>query len=149
MAPHYQQRFYLRPSFIPLFNFSHKRLIDVFPYGRHLEKSRLNLLWAPGSDTAGTTALGLCYQIVVFTTGRCTPYGGFIPTFKVATNSNLYNRKIAWNDFDASQLLTGTSVEDTCDNLLTQLIDVANGRLTAADQNRSKEFVIWKNGVSK
>lgn len=124
-------------------------VVDVLRYGRPLEKAGLHLLWAPGSDTAGTTALGLCCHMVVFTTGCGTPYGGFVPTFKVATNSQLYRRKRHWNDFDAGQLLTGTSMDSALTALWAQLEAVAGGELTAAEHNGFKEFVIWKNGVSE
>lgn len=127
----------------------HTPVVDVLHYGQPLKKRGLNLLWAPGSDTAGTTALGLCCHMVVFTTGRGTPYGGFVPTFKVSTNTSLYQRKPHWNDFDAGKLLNGTDMETLKSALLAQIIEVASGKLTAAERNGFKEFVIWKNGISE
>ncbi len=50
----------------------------------------LNLLSAPGNDAVATSALaGAGCHMVLFSTGRGTPYGGFVPTVKIATNSEL------------------------------------------------------------
>ena len=122
---------------------------DVIEYGKPVTVPGFNLLWAPGSDTAGTTALGLCCQMVVFTTGRGTPYGGFIPTVKVATNTKMYEKKKYWNDFNAGRLAEGESMEKLVREFVDQIIGIAGGELCCAEKNGFKEFVIWKNGVSE
>lgn len=122
---------------------------DVIPYAAPVVKPGFNLLWAPGSDTAGTTALGLCCQMVVFTTGRGTPYGGFIPTVKVATNTKMYEMKKYWNDFNAGQLIEGVPMDKLIRDFTELIIEIASGKLTCAEKNGFKEFVIWKNGISE
>lgn len=122
---------------------------DVILYGKPITKSGFNLLWAPGSDTAGTTALGLCCQMVVFTTGRGTPYGGFIPTVKVATNTPMFEKKRHWNDFNAGQLLEDVPMNVLVQDFVDLILQVASGKKTCAEINGFKEFVIWKNGVSE
>lgn len=125
-------------------------VVDVLDYAQPLVKPGFNLLCAPGSDTAGTTALGLCCHMVIFTTGRGTPYGGFIPTIKVATNSVMYNRKKNWNDFNAGRLVEGESMPQLLEEFVRLVIDVASGtQTTKAEENGFKEFVIWKNGISE
>ena len=125
-------------------------VVDVLNYAEPIIKSGFHLLCAPGSDTAGTTALGLCCHMVLFTTGRGTPYGGFIPTVKVATNTPMHQRKIDWNAYNAGQLIESVPMNQLLADLVHDVVDVASGKQkTKADINGFKEFVIWKNGVSE
>ncbi|HEY3389517.1 MAG TPA: altronate dehydratase family protein, partial [Prolixibacteraceae bacterium] len=58
---------------------------DVLKYGERIHKNGLNLLSAPGNDLVATSALGFSgCQMVLFTTGRGTPFGSFIPTMKIS-----------------------------------------------------------------
>lgn len=58
---------------------------------------------APGNDLISSTALGAAgCQLVLFTTGRGTPFSTFVPTLKIASNSGLAGRKGSWIDFDAA-----------------------------------------------
>lgn len=59
-------------------------------YGERLQKKGLNLLSAPGNDlVAATTLAASGCHMVLFTTGRGTPFGTFVPTMKISTNSTL------------------------------------------------------------
>ena len=74
----------------------------VLAYGDRLQVNGLNLLSAPGNDLVAATALASSgCQIVLFTTGRGTPFGTFVPTMKVSTNSLLFQNKPNWIDFNA------------------------------------------------
>lgn len=54
------------------------------------EVKGLNLLSAPGNDLVAATALASCgCHMVLFTTGRGTPFGTYVPTMKISTNSTL------------------------------------------------------------
>lgn len=80
-------------------------MVDVLRYGERLKTHGLNLLSAPGNDAVATSALaGAGCHMVLFSTGRGTPYGGFVPTVKIATNSELAAKKKHWIDFDAGQV---------------------------------------------
>ena len=80
----------------------------VLGYGDRLKVNGLNLLSAPGNDLVASTALASAgCHIVLFTTGRGTPFGTFVPTMKVATNPTLSSRKANWIDFNAGQLIEG------------------------------------------
>lgn len=69
-------------------------VVDVLRYGERLKVHGLNLLSAPGNDAVATSALaGAGCHMVLFSTGRGTPYGGFVPTVKIATNSELAAKK--------------------------------------------------------
>ena len=84
----------------------------VLEYGDRLEANGLNLLSAPGNDLVASTALASAgCQIVLFTTGRGTPFGTFVPTMKIATNPTLAARKPNWIDFNAGQLIEAKAHE--------------------------------------
>jgi altronate hydrolase len=69
------------------------QVVDVLRYGERLKVHGLNLLSAPGNDAVATSALAGAGHMVLFSTGRGTPYGGFVPTVKIATNSELAAKK--------------------------------------------------------
>jgi len=122
---------------------------NVLLYGDRLETKGLNLLSAPGNDLVASTALASsgCH-IVLFTTGRGTPFGTFVPTVKVSTNSNLYIRKPNWIDFNAGTLLEGETMEALCQRFTNYLIEIANGALTNNEKNNYREIAIFKTGVT-
>lgn len=126
------------------------KVIDVLKYGEILKEKGLNLLSAPGNDLVATSALAAsgCH-IVLFTTGRGNPYGGFVPTVKISTNTELYNKKRKWIDFNAGKLVT----EDiTLENLTSEFIDyiirVINGEKVNNEKNKFQELAIFKSGVT-
>ena len=81
---------------------------DVLKYGDRVTTHGLNLLSAPGNDLVASTALASAgCHIVLFTTGRGTPFGTFVPTVKVSTNTPLYEQKHTWIDFNAGTLVEG------------------------------------------
>ena len=80
----------------------------VLAYGDRLQASGLNLLSAPGNDLVASTALAAAgCQLILFTTGRGTPFGTFVPTMKVSTNSTLAANKPTWIDFNAGTIVEG------------------------------------------
>ncbi|WP_138754255.1 UxaA family hydrolase [Paenibacillus sinopodophylli] len=127
----------------------HAIVQDVVAYGERISSSGLNLLEAPGNDLVSVTALSAGgAHIVLFTTGRGTPFGGPVPTVKIATNSELAGRKKNWIDFNAGQLLEGKSMEMLTDELWEQLIRLASGEIqTNNERNGFKEIAIFKDGV--
>ncbi|MBR5236330.1 MAG: altronate dehydratase [Clostridia bacterium] len=121
---------------------------DVLTYGDALTKNGLSLLNGPGNDIVAITNLTAAgVHMILFTTGRGTPVGGPVPTVKIATNHNLAERKKNWIDFDASPLLTGTSMEELTDALETYLVSVASGVETKNEMNDYREISIFKDGV--
>ncbi len=121
----------------------------VLGYGDRLETKGLNLLSAPGNDLVASTALASAgCQIVLFTTGRGTPFGTFIPTMKISTNTNLYNNKPNWIDFNAGELIEGTDMPALLQKFVDKIISVANGEKTCNEKNGYREISIFKNGVT-
>lgn len=121
----------------------------VLGYGDRLKVKGLNLLSAPGNDLVASTALASSgCQIVLFTTGRGTPFGTFIPTMKISTNSNLYKNKPNWIDFNAGELVEGKPMKDVLDKFIDKIIAVANGEKAKNEENGYREISIFKNGVT-
>lgn len=122
---------------------------DVLKYGETLRTHGLNLLQGPGNDGVSCTALATsgCHM-VLFSTGRGTPFATVIPTIKISTNSALYNKKGNWIDFNAGSVVDGESFDDLSLKLLDYVIDVASGKLTLSEQRFFHEIIIWKDGVT-
>lgn len=121
----------------------------VLEYGDRLETNGLNLLSAPGNDLVASTALASAgCQIVLFTTGRGTPFGTFVPTMKVATNPSLAAQKPNWIDFNAGQLLEGKSMNDLLNEFIDKILSVASGEKARNEINGYREISIFKNGVT-
>lgn len=121
----------------------------IIDYGERLTVPGLNLLNAPGNDAIATSALGACgCHAVLFTTGRGTPYGGFVPTLKISTNSELAQKKPHWIDFDAGRLIENMSMEDMLEEFIQHLVEVCNGEPVRNEKNNIREVAIWKKGVT-
>jgi altronate hydrolase len=122
---------------------------DVLEYGQTIKIKGLNLLWSPGNDLVATSALGFSgCQMVLFTTGRGTPFGSFMPTLKIASNSKLFQYKRNWMDFNAGILLEGTDMEDLRKALTEYIIKVAEGQKVKHEISGFKEISIFKSGVT-
>jgi altronate hydrolase len=124
-------------------------IVDVLTHGELIKKNGLNLLSAPGNDLVATTALGMsgCH-LVLFTTGRGTPFGGFIPTVKISTNTALYQKKKHWIDFDAGVITAGIDINELTNQFINYVVDVCNGCETNNEKNNFREITIFKSGVT-
>ena len=121
----------------------------VMEYGDRLEHNGLNLLSAPGNDLVAATALASCgCHLVLFTTGRGTPFGTFVPTMKIATNPTLAARKPGWVDFNAGQLIEGRTMKELVPEFIDKVIGVASGERARNEENDYREIAIFKNGVT-
>lgn len=121
----------------------------VLSYGERLKVKGLNLLSAPGNDLVAATALASCgCHMVLFTTGRGTPFGTYVPTMKISTNSNLANHKPGWIDFNAGVILEDEPMEQTCERFIDYIIRVASGEPVNNEKKGYKEIAIFKNGVT-
>ena len=117
--------------------------------GERIEHAGLNLLNGPGNDMVAVTNLGCAgCHLVLFTTGRGTPFGGFVPTVKISTNSQLASHKSNWIDFDAGTIVTGDSFEQKLEELVAFIQQVANGKQTKNELTDSREIALFKTGVT-
>jgi len=121
---------------------------DVLDYGDRVRKKGLNLLYGPGNDLVSATALTAAgAQIVLFTTGRGTPFGAPAPTAKISSNTQLFERKPGWIDFNAGTVAAGEPLDKAGERLLDFVLDVAGGRKTKSEQNGFREIAVFKDGV--
>ena len=124
-------------------------VIDVLRYGERLRSKGLNLLSAPGNDLVASTALAAAgCQIVLFTTGRGTPFGSFVPTMKISTNTPLYERKPGWIDFNAGVIVEDSSLDECAEAFCDYVLRVASGEPVNAEHSGYREIAIFKTGVT-
>lgn len=124
-------------------------VVDVLGYCQPAIKQGLNLLQAPGNDLVATSALALSgCQLVLFTTGRGTPFGAFVPTMKVATNTQLANFKSNWIDFNAGTLVEEASSAEALSDFIAKIMATANGEKLKHEKAGFKEIAIFKTGVT-
>lgn len=108
----------------------------------------LNLLNGPGNDMVAVTNLGAAgCHLVLFTTGRGTPFGGFVPTLKIATNNELAARKANWIDFNAGAVLE-TGFDAQLEKLIDLVTETVNGKPAKNEINNTRELAIFKTGVT-
>ena len=121
----------------------------VLRYGERLRVKGLNLLSAPGNDLVASTALGASgCQIVLFTTGRGTPFGSFVPTMKISTNTPLALGKAGWIDFNAGVLAEGEPMESVAARFIDAVLAAASGAPVRTEKNGYREIAIFKSGVT-
>lgn len=124
-------------------------VVDVIGYAQHVKIHGLNLLNGPGNDLVSATALAASgAHIILFTTGRGTPFGSPVPTVKIATNTSLAVKKYGWIDFNAGVVADGESTLDGAAAALMELIlEVASGKLTNNEVHGYRQIAIFKDGV--
>ena len=121
----------------------------VLAYGEKVTTAGLNLLSAPGNDLVASTALAVSgAQIVLFSTGRGTPFGCPVPTLKIASNTPLAEKKKHWIDFNAGRLLEGKSLEELGQELMEKVLETASGALARNEGNGFHDLAIFKQGVT-
>ncbi|MBD5333166.1 MAG: altronate dehydratase [Bacteroides sp.] len=124
-------------------------VFGVMEYGDRISHHGLNLLSAPGNDLVASTALAAAgCQMVLFTTGRGTPFGTFVPTMKISTNTGLATRKPAWIDFNAGRLVEDMSMDQVLREFIDYVLAVASGELVNSEKAGIHEISIFKNGVT-
>ncbi|MHC1758877.1 MAG: UxaA family hydrolase [Negativicutes bacterium] len=124
-------------------------VMDVLPYVGRVKAKGLSLQTGPGNDLVAVTALAAAgCQLILFTTGRGTPLGTLVPVIKIATNEPLFRKKNRWMDFNAGRLLSGTSMDHLAEELFELVLSTASGAPTKSEGMGSREFTIFKCGVT-
>ena len=125
-------------------------VVDVLKYGERIKEKGLNLLQAPGNDLVAATALVVSgAHIVLFTTGRGTPFGSPAPTVKISSNTPLYQKKVNWIDFNAGQILEGKDIRELANEFCDYIIELASGKVLAkTEKNGIRDIAIFKDGVT-
>ena len=121
----------------------------VLAYGETIKVPGLNLLSAPGNDLVASTALATSgAHIVLFTTGRGTPFASPVPTMKIATNSTLASKKNNWIDFNAGVLVENKSMDEVSKDFYKYIIEVASGKKVCSEIAGFHDMAIFKQGVT-
>ncbi|MFV0465389.1 MAG: UxaA family hydrolase [Lachnospiraceae bacterium] len=121
----------------------------VLSYGEKVTGNGLMLLSAPGNDLVAATALASSgAQIVLFTTGRGTPFASPVPTIKIASNTKLAEEKSNWIDFNAGSLVSGKDMQELAAEFFAYVIEVASGRQVCAELAGYHDMAIFKKGVT-
>lgn len=124
-------------------------VVDVLAYGQRVKRRGLNLLSAPGNDLVAATALAASgAHIVLFTTGRGTPFACPVPTVKIASNSALAEKKRNWIDFDCGVLVKDGTPEALGRQLFDFVIRIASGEPAKSEQAGFHDMAIFKQGVT-
>ena len=115
-------------------------IVDVLDYGELVKEQGVSALNAPGNDLIAATALAASgCQIVLFTTGRGTPFSTFVPTMKIGTNNNISAHKSNWIDFNAY------SMDE--EGLLELLVQTINGEYKCKSED-IREIAFYKTGAT-
>lgn len=125
-------------------------IVDVLNYAQPVTTQGLNLLYGPGNDLVSATALTAAgAQMVLFTTGRGTPFGAPVPTIKLSTNTDLATRKPHWVDFNAGTIAEGESLDSAAERLMELVMNIASGEgRTRSEEHGQRGIAIWKNGIT-
>ena len=121
----------------------------VLSYGEPVKVHGLNLLSAPGNDLVASTALAASgAHIVLFTTGRGTPFASPVPTVKISSNSALANKKSNWIDFNCGVLVEDGTPAELSKDLFDFVIDIASGKKSKSEEAGFHDMAIFKQGVT-
>ncbi|MDO4438383.1 MAG: altronate dehydratase family protein [Eubacteriales bacterium] len=121
----------------------------VLKYGETVKEKGLNLLSAPGNDLVASTACAAAgAHIVLFTTGRGTPFASPVPTVKISTNNLLNSKKHNWIDFSCGELVNGKKMDELRDELFEFVIKVASGEKVKSEAAGFHDMAIFKSGVT-
>lgn len=127
-------------------------LMDVYEYAQPVRSKGLVFMDTPGYDpisATGQVAGGA--NLICFTTGRGSAYGcAPAPSFKLATNTALWERQSDDMDLNCGQVLDGTrSIQELGAILFQNLLDTASGQRSRSEIHGygQQEFVPWQISV--
>lgn len=119
----------------------------VYEYAEPIDRAGFVVMDSPGFDPASVTGLAASgANLVAFTTGRGSCFGFKpVPSFKIASNSNLYHRMQEDMDFNAGEVLEGKSIQEVGHAMFLRLLATASGEKTCSEQLGigDEEFVPW------
>ena len=115
---------------------------DVLGYGEAVRRRGLTLVTGPGNDLVASTVLAAAgAHLILFTTGRGTPFGCVVPTMKIASNDALAAAKPNWIDWNA---MSAPDVEA----FARKVVAVASGEPAKNELAGDRGIAIFKDGVT-
>jgi altronate dehydratase large subunit len=125
----------------------HRKFAGVLNYSEKPDRRGLFVMDSPGFDIESMTGMAAGgAQIIAFTTGRGSPVGSAVsPVFKITANKQTYRRMRENIDFYAGDVIKGSrGIETTGEELFQQILQVASGKITAAERFGFNEFSIYR-----
>ena len=125
-------------------------VVDAIDYADGVRRQGLSMMSGPGNDLVSATALTAAgAQLILFTTGRGTPFGAPAPTVKIATNTPLFKKKRGWMDFNAGTVADGAeTLDEAGERLFRHVLRVASGERTKSERMGARGIAIFKTGVT-
>lgn len=126
------------------------KINEFVEYARRPTCKGLVVMDTPGNDPESVTGMiAGGANLVLFTTGIGTPVGNPVaPVIKISSNTGMYQRMGDFIDIDAGKIIKGARTDAVADEIFEFLLDVCNGRQTAAEVNHCREFAINRIGPS-
>jgi altronate hydrolase len=127
-------------------------LTAVYEFAEQVRAKGLVFMDTPGYDPVSVTGMVAGgANVVCFTTGRGSVFGCKpVPSLKLATNSDMYERMRDDMDLNCGDILDGeVSVDQAGRRIYDALIDVASGTRTASERLGfgDEEFAPWQLGA--
>ncbi|MHC4587418.1 MAG: UxaA family hydrolase [Planctomycetota bacterium] len=121
---------------------------EFVEYAQRPSCKGLVVMDTPGNDPESVTGMVAGgANIVLFTTGTGSPVGNPVtPVIKISSNTKMFQRMSSFIDIDAGKIIGGTQVDAVADEMFEFIIDVCNGRQTAAEVNNCREFSVNRIG---
>ena len=117
-------------------------MVDVLDYAEKLKTKGFNFMNSPGYDPVSVTGqVASGANIICFTTGRGSCFG-----FKIATNTNMYNKLQEDMDINAGPIMDNEkSIEEIGKEIFDKIISVASGEKSKSEINEygDDEFNPW------
>ncbi|NOU06680.1 MAG: altronate dehydratase [Hyphomicrobiaceae bacterium] len=124
----------------------------VYNYAEPITEKGFVYMDTPGYDPVAATGqvAGGC-NILAFTTGRGSAYGCKpTPSFKLATNSDIYRRMIDDMDINCGDVVDGVPLETKGQEIFDFMLRAASGEKTKSEQlgYGDAEYVPWQIGAT-
>jgi len=124
----------------------------VYEYAEPVREKGFVFMDTPGFDPVSATGqVAGGANLLAFTTGRGSAYGCKpVPSIKLATNSDLYDRMSEDMDINCGDILEGVSIEEKGREIFDLLLRVASGERSKSEDlgYGDNEFVPWQVGAT-
>lgn len=128
-------------------------LVEVYDYAQAITAKGFVFMDTPGYDPVSLTGMVAGgANVICFTTGRGSVYGCKpVPSIKLATNTDMYQRLEDDMDINCGETIDGdTTVEKMGERIFKIVLETASGQKTKSELNGigDDEFVPWALGAT-
>jgi altronate hydrolase len=126
-------------------------MVEVYRYAETVKARGFVFMDTPGYDPVSATGqVAGGANMLCFTTGRGSAYGCKpVPSIKLATNTDVYNRMIEDMDINCGDVVEGVSIADKGQEIFNKVLKVASGEKTKSEElgYGDNEYVPWQVGA--